>query len=55
MATIFGQAIHLLVDENLSVRDLGLEGLEGVKVQPAQPSLEDVFVTLSRSEAAKGE
>jgi ABC-2 type transport system ATP-binding protein len=54
-ATIFGQAIHILVDEHVTVRDLGLEGLEGVKVHPAEPSLEDVFVTLSRLQAAKGE
>jgi len=54
-ATIFGQAIHVLVDEKLSVRDLGLEGLDGVKVHPAEPSLEDVFVTLSRLQAAKDE
>ena len=51
-ATIFGQAIHALVDENVSVHDLGLDGLQ---VHPAEPSLEDVFVTLSRLQAAKGE
>lgn len=54
-ATIFGQAIHILVDENVTARDLGLEGLDGVKVDAAEPSLEDVFVTLSRLQAAKGE
>jgi ABC-2 type transport system ATP-binding protein len=45
-ATIFGQSIHALVDrqfdENLLVR-------EGAKVIDAEPSLEDVFVTLSKS------
>jgi len=54
-ATIFGQAIHILVDENVTARDLGVEGVEGVKVHPAEPSLEDVFVTLSRLQAAKDE
>lgn len=45
-ATIFGQAIYALVDANRSPAELGLEGLE---VRPAEPSLEDVFVALSRS------
>jgi drug efflux transport system ATP-binding protein len=54
-ATIFGQAIHILVDEKVTARDLGLEGLDAVKVDAAEPSLEDVFVTLSRLQAAKGE
>jgi len=47
-ATIFGQAIHALVDADRSVHDLGLEGVE---VRPGEPSLEDVFVTLSRAQA----
>jgi ABC-type multidrug transport system ATPase subunit len=54
-ATIFGQAIHILVDESVTAGDLGLEGPEGVKVYTAKPSLEDVFVTLSRLQAAKDE
>jgi ABC-2 type transport system ATP-binding protein len=44
-ATIFGQAIHALVDDRLSPADLGLDGLS---VRETEPSLEDVFVTLSR-------
>jgi ABC-2 type transport system ATP-binding protein len=47
-ATIFGQAIHALVDETRSPADLGLAGLN---VRPTEPSLEDVFVTLSRNAA----
>jgi ABC-2 type transport system ATP-binding protein len=47
-ATIFGQAIHALVDADRSVRDLGLEHVD---VRPGEPSLEDVFVTLSRAQA----
>ncbi|HEY1379748.1 MAG TPA: ABC transporter ATP-binding protein [Gemmataceae bacterium] len=45
-ATIFGQAIHALVDEDRSPADLGLDGLD---VRPTEASLEDVFVTLSRN------
>src|SRR6516162_5180218 len=44
-ATIFGQAVHLLVDADRSERDLGLDGAE---VRPGEPSVEDVFVALSR-------
>jgi ABC-2 type transport system ATP-binding protein len=44
-ATIFGQAIHALVDADKTLAELGLEG---TKVQPTEPSLEDVFVTLAK-------
>jgi ABC-type multidrug transport system ATPase subunit len=52
-ATIFGQAVRALVDQTVAPAELGidLEG-EGVQVMPAEPSLEDVFVALSR---ARGE
>src|SRR5437660_454741 len=46
-ATIFGQAIFALVDEGLSLANLGLTDAE---VHPAEPTLEDVFVTLSRAQ-----
>jgi ABC-2 type transport system ATP-binding protein len=46
-ATIFGQAVHALVDADRSAADLGLEGLE---THAAEPTLEDVFVTLARSQ-----
>jgi ABC-type multidrug transport system ATPase subunit len=46
-ATIFGQAILALIDANASPEDLGLQGVE---VHPSEPSLEDVFVTLSKSQ-----
>ena len=49
-ATIFGQAVHALVDADRSAPDLGLDGLE---VRAAEPSLEDVFVTLSRAQASR--
>jgi ABC-2 type transport system ATP-binding protein len=50
-ATIFGQAVHTLVDADRSLVELGLEGLE---VLPTEPSLEDVFVTLSRAAENSG-
>ena len=46
-ATIFGQAIHALVDEPYSVEKLGLSRYQ---VHDADPSLEDVFVTLARAQ-----
>jgi ABC-type multidrug transport system ATPase subunit len=47
-ATIFGQAIYILVNGELSQKDLGLGDVE---VRPAEPSVEDVFVALSRAQA----
>ncbi len=47
-ATIFGQAIYALVDADRSNDDLGLKGVE---IHPAEPSLEDVFVALSRAQS----
>jgi ABC-2 type transport system ATP-binding protein len=47
-ATIFGQSIHALVEADKTLADLGLEG---TKVQPTEPSLEDVFVTLARAQS----
>jgi ABC-2 type transport system ATP-binding protein len=44
-ATIFGQAIHALVDETVTPAALNLNGLD---IRPTEASLEDVFVTLSR-------
>jgi drug efflux transport system ATP-binding protein len=46
-ATIFGEAIHTLVAEDRTPADLGLDA---VQVRPADPSLEDVFVALSRAQ-----
>lgn len=46
-ATFFGQAVQILADANRSLADLGLEGLE---VHPAEPTVEDVFVALSRNQ-----
>ncbi|MBY0228624.1 MAG: ABC transporter ATP-binding protein [Gemmataceae bacterium] len=44
-ATLFGQTIHALVEEGSPPESLGLEGYH---VRPAEPTLEDVFVTLAR-------
>jgi ABC-2 type transport system ATP-binding protein len=49
-ATIFGQSIHALVDRDRSLADLGLTG---ARVIDAEPSLEDVFVTISRAQTGK--
>jgi ABC-2 type transport system ATP-binding protein len=46
-ATIFGQAIHALVDADVAPGSLGLGE---VVARPAEPSLEDVFVALSRAQ-----
>jgi ABC-2 type transport system ATP-binding protein len=48
-ATIFGHAIHALVDSDRGMAELGLDGLA---VRPAEPTLEDVFVTLARARGA---
>jgi ABC-2 type transport system ATP-binding protein len=49
-ATIFGQSIHALVDQDRTLADLGLAN---AKVIDTEPSLEDVFVTISKAQAAK--
>ena len=46
-ATVFGQAVFVLVDQERTLEELGLQGLE---VHPSAATLEDVFVTLSRPE-----
>ena len=48
-ATIFGQSIHALVEQSRSPAELGLDGA-GLRVVETEPSLEDVFVTLSRQQ-----
>lgn len=55
-ATIFGQSVHLLMEDVVSVeqlaRDLAQAGFEVSEIRPMPPSLEDVFVELTRSESA---
>jgi hypothetical protein len=50
-ATLFGRAVHALLDADRAPADLGLDGAE---VRPVGPSLEDVFVALSRARNANG-
>jgi ABC-2 type transport system ATP-binding protein len=50
-ATIFGQAIHALVDADATPAQLGLDEQH---VRPTEPSLEDVFVALSRAQPNNG-
>jgi len=55
MATIFGQSLHLLVDEDLPderlVEQLQTAGIAVLATLKVEPSLEDVFVTLTRDRA----
>jgi len=52
-ATIFGQSIHLLMEEAIRDEqvkaDLAREGYDDAVLRPIQPSLEDVFVTLTNT------
>lgn len=50
-ATIFGQSIHALVEVGRTLDELGLAQS---RVIETEPSLEDVFVTISRAQMAKG-
>jgi hypothetical protein len=54
-ATIFGQSVHAVVDANASDeqlrRDLDAHGHLPASVRTIVPSLEDVFVSLTRSAA----
>jgi ABC-type multidrug transport system ATPase subunit len=56
-ATVFGQSMHLLVDEQLPeqrIRDeLARAGASQVDIHPMGPSLEDVFVALTTQKETK--
>src|SRR5262249_60652865 len=58
-ATIFGQSIHALVDDHLSLdelRDLLVKrGVAVAEIRPLAPSLEDVFVELTYKHQAQVE
>jgi hypothetical protein len=52
-ATVFGQSMHLLVDQAMSeqaIRDeLNRAGIPQADIRPIGPSLEDVFVVLTKT------
>jgi ABC-2 type transport system ATP-binding protein len=50
-ATIFGQAVHALVEEGHRPADFGLNEAD---VRETEPTLEDVFVALTRAQADNG-
>jgi hypothetical protein len=55
-ATVFGQSMHLLVDENVKraqiEEQLRKVGVTHAEIHEIGPSLEDVFVELSAKHAA---
>ena len=55
-ATVFGQAMHLLVDDNVSEEllraELAKAGIPQADIRPIAPSLEDVFVALTTKPGA---
>ena len=58
-ATIFGQSIHALVDDNLDLEllraQLERHGVAVAEIRPLSPSLEDVFVELTTKRQAAQE
>ncbi len=57
-ATMFGERIHLLIDDKLDpgeLRELLKLEKNELSVRPADPTLEDVFVTLTRAAEAQAE
>lgn len=55
-ATLFGDTIHLLIDQEVSDEEIRGDSEEEQAtrtVRPIDPSLEDVFVTLSRAETQR--
>ena len=58
-ATVFGQSMHLLVDENVRRDEIDQKlhsvGIGHTEIHEIGPSLEDVFVTLSAKYATEEE
>ena len=56
-ATVFGQSMHLLVDDKLTRADIEEKlrsvGIDHAEIHEIGPSLEDVFVTLSEKHASE--
>jgi ABC-type multidrug transport system ATPase subunit len=57
-ATVFGQSMHLLVDENVSAdfvrAELAKVNIPNADIRPIAPSLEDVFVALTSNNGKDG-
>jgi len=57
-ATVFGQSMHLLVDQSASeesiLAELARAGIPHADIRPIAPSLEDVFVALTSSRNGAG-
>jgi ABC-type multidrug transport system permease subunit len=51
-ATLFGETVHVLVSEQLSEDALRAQLPSAASIRPIEPSLEDVFVTLTRNAAS---
>ncbi len=58
-STVFGQSMHLLVDQSMpeqEIRDtLARVGIQQADIRPIAPSLEDVFVALTARHSGNGE
>ncbi len=58
-ATVFGQSMHLLVDERVRRAEidekLSSVGIGHAEIHEIGPSLEDVFVTLSEKHASENQ
>ncbi|MGH7707020.1 MAG: ATP-binding cassette domain-containing protein [Vulcanimicrobiaceae bacterium] len=53
-ATIFGDSLHLVVDSDATAQQIATDlGVAAVGVEPIEPSLEDVFVALTRERHRK--
>jgi hypothetical protein len=52
-ATVFGQSMHLLIEEGMPDETIRTElvkhNIPGVDIRPIAPSLEDVFVALTNN------
>jgi ABC-type multidrug transport system ATPase subunit len=56
-ASLFGSTVHVLANESLSPEELLARlapGDPAASIRPIEPTLEDVFVILSRAQAARG-
>jgi ABC-2 type transport system ATP-binding protein len=48
-ATIFGDSLHIVVSAGITVQQMAADlGIPAAGVEPIEPSLEDVFVALTR-------